>query len=183
MRSLFSDVRDAFKLASGALADQIPTSSNNARVAKILGKLGLARGISNLELHDHLYRLYFEHDLAGQLALLAAAEGDVRQRADEIIANQRYARYPKLRKVLLRYDDAGLPDRFRALIEELISALECHSKELTRWKRLIVYRNWLAHGQQGAPPCSKIPSQADLERDIEQSITNLRAAMDHALKR
>lgn len=183
MRSLFSDVRDAFKLASGALADQIPTSSNNERVAKVLGKLGLARGISNLELRDHLYRLYFEHDLAGHLAVLAAAEGDVRRRASEVITDQRYATNPKLREVLSRYDDDGLPNRFRFLLKELLSALKCQSKDLARWVRLIDYRNWLAHGHQGVPPRSKIPSQSELESEIEQSINNLRAAMEHALKR
>lgn len=177
MRSLFRDAKDAVRFSTSAIQAFIPKHEETLKTARKLERIGLFKGARYDELSQRLYELELEHAFACQLAVLAAAEGEVRQLADRLVQEHRFASFPKLRKVLAQYDQDGLPNGFRALIEQLTSALKSPLGNQTKWNRLIDYRNWLAHGRFQVPPVEKAPTQITIEEDILKAIEGLKKAI------
>jgi hypothetical protein len=178
----FRDTCDAIALATGVMREHIPEGADKRAAQQLLHRFGLARGILVNELHNYLYKLYEQHTYAGQLAILAAIEGDVRQLVTEVVEDQRYAPDENLRNVLRKYRDGGLPDRFRSLIEEFLSAMKVRIAEREPWKKLVDYRNWLAHGRKDDFPRAKIPTQSELEQEVKRALQILTRAMRNAIK-
>jgi hypothetical protein len=82
VRSLFRDAKGAVRFSTSAIQAFIPKHEDTLKTARKLERIGLFKGARYDELSQRLYELELEHAFACQLAVLAAAEGEVRQLAD-----------------------------------------------------------------------------------------------------
>lgn len=175
MRSLFRETSDSIAFADAAIVRFLPENSRPDQIARALRDIGLARGALNSELIDCLIALHRSHRLNEHLAILSAAEGEVRQLTQDAVDGHRFLASEQLRKVLAEYRAAGeQPQRLRALLEQLFAAIKLSTAARRAWTRLLDYRNWLAHGRIGPPPRDRLPTQAELETELQKALSSFR---------